>query len=128
MVGGRSCQNQDRCHMRQVGAMRVHLRAFGLLCSPLLVGVAFAHAPLEQVTSTDIEHNLKLEKKMERAPSGLLEDDRQAIGQALHSEFIIHPFSPVRQGFADYETIRIEPVSNQSAQSPCNLRTVRLLV
>ncbi len=103
--------------MRQVGAMRVHLRVFGLLCSPLLVGVAFAHAPLEQVTSADIEHNFKLEKKTERARSGLLEDDRQAIGQALHSEFIMRPFLPVRQGFADYETIRIESVRTIALQS-----------
>lgn len=108
--------------------MRVHLRMFGVLCSPLLLAAALSHAPLEQVTSTDIEHNIKLEKRTGRIPTALLESGDQGIRQALQPSWNFHGVVPPRGVFSDSVSTCSEAQGDQIAQTLSALKTIRRVV
>jgi hypothetical protein len=114
--------------MRQVGAMRVYFRVFGVLCSPLLLAAALAHAPLEQLTSADIEHNLKIEKKIGRVATVSLEDGAEEVREALQPRWNCHSGEAARRVSSDPVATCSEARSDQMAQSLCTLETIRLVV
>lgn len=62
------------------------LRTFWLSSCPLLSAVAIVHGPVEQTTCIDIEHYLKFENSIGKAPSVSPEDFTQTVLQTLQSD------------------------------------------
>lgn len=107
--------------------MGQHSRVLWLLFWPFLV-TTVAHGSLEQLTSIDIEHNLKIDEKICRTSSGTPKPLIAAFRLDLRPDVPVHYDITGQYNEPERTAARTEPLNQIIPESVRRLRSIRLLI